>query len=42
MRLRFERYFSYHGASCWDDNEEKIVKDSPDDGRSSPANDCSF
>ena len=28
--------------SCCDDSEEKIVNDSPGDGRTSPANNCSL
>ena len=42
MTPRLERYFSHHRASCCDDSEEKIVNDSPDDGRTSPANDGSL
>ena len=42
MRPRLERYFSHHRVSCCDDSEEKIVNDSPDDGKTSPANNCSL
>ena len=42
MRPRLERYFSHHRVSCCDDSEEKIANDSSDDGRTSPANNCSL